>query len=171
MSESVPTSNASFSHRRLRADSAVSFTYFLDDGHHHEWQEDEVVVDDTYEQSTPEETAIDMSLDDNIHSGRRSFSSIQDPLLIRRESGGDTPPSYGKDGRTNQKIYIVTEDLTVVIAGFSTPFLRAMIYFIICISTLGLAYLVLRWLPHWRVAILGSPAPLRCCTWVVVEVS
>ena len=44
-------------------------------------------------------------------------------------------------------------------------------YMTICICTLGIAYLLFRWLPRWRIRLIGSPAPLKTCSWVVIEVS
>lgn len=76
----------------------------------------------------------------------------------------------GKEARINQKIYVVTEDLTIVVAGFDTRPLGFILYVSLCIITLGLGFLLLRWLPRWRVCLIGSPKPLRDCTWAVIEV-
>jgi cation-transporting ATPase 13A3/4/5 len=42
---------------------------------------------------------------------------------------------------------------------------------VICFLTLGFGYLLFRWLPRWRIRLVGSPSPLRDCTWVAIEVS
>jgi cation-transporting ATPase 13A3/4/5 len=67
-------------------------------------------------------------------------------------------------------MYIVTEDLTIVIAGFRTSSIGLLIYALVCVCTVGLGYLLLRWMPHWRVKLVGSPCTLRDCSWVVIEV-
>jgi cation-transporting ATPase 13A2 len=56
-----------------------------------------------------------------------------------------------------------------VVAGFKTSYLGFATYVAICVVTLGLGYLLLRWLPRWYVKLVGSPAPLRECDWVVIE--
>lgn len=76
----------------------------------------------------------------------------------------------GKEAKFNQKIYVLTEDLTIVVAGFDTRPLGFILYVSLCTITLGLGFLFFRWLPRWRVHLIGSPKPLRDCTWVVIEV-
>lgn len=71
----------------------------------------------------------------------------------------------------SQKIYMSSEDLTIAIAGFRTGHLRSFVYNLLCVLSLGTAYLLLRWLPKWRIRLLGIPTPLCECNWVVVEVS
>lgn len=75
-----------------------------------------------------------------------------------------------KEAGFNQKIYVETEDLTIVVAGFDTKQLGSILYVSLCFITLGLGFLLLHWLPRWRVRLIGSPKPLRDCTWVVMEV-
>ena len=100
-----------------------------------------------------------------------SFSrvSIDDPLLYRHDSTRTDLSNYGRTGRKTQRIYVATEDLTIVVAGFSTQRLGYGAYIFLCFITIGLAYLLLRWLPHWRVRLIGLPTALRDCTWVVIE--
>ncbi|KAG9811977.1 hypothetical protein KCU68_g20462, partial [Aureobasidium melanogenum] len=54
MSESVPTANSSFAHRRSRADSTTSFTYYDDqdedrDISDEEWLQEEAIIDEEAE--------------------------------------------------------------------------------------------------------------------------
>lgn len=175
MSESIPSSVVSFSHRRARKDSTMSFTYFQeeDDDNSFGWPSEEAV---------DAESQIDGDLEDDVETdleaarsstkSKKTFhsrSSAEDPLLSRRESVSSCVRGRRAGGRLNQKIYIVTEDLTVVIAGFSTSTSGFIFYIILCIFSFGAAYLVLRWLPRWRVRLIGSPTPLRRCQWVAVE--
>ena len=60
---------------------------------------------------------------ENTSSSRRSSHSVQDPLLSRHSLRTESAESKG-EGRKSQKIYIITEDLTIVIAGFVTNPLR-----------------------------------------------
>ncbi|KAI9790387.1 MAG: hypothetical protein M1816_005205 [Peltula sp. TS41687] len=172
ISESIPTSVASFSHRRSRADSTASFTYFREDEAGEGLQGDELAIDDTDDGPIPD-IIIDMGSTERSSSSRRSSRvsrrSSHIPLLERRLEDEDEMCLHGPGGTKSQKIYIATDDMTIVIAGFSSSPVRVALYVLICVSSFGLAYLLFRWLPRWRVALLGSPSSLRECTWVVVE--
>ncbi|KAJ5466756.1 cation-transporting ATPase [Penicillium diatomitis] len=172
ISESIPSSVVSFSHRRKRADSNVSFTYFQDEEDFAEWSnEDAVDVE-----SDGEEQSVDGLNGADLESHRSSFASkrlsrdsVERPLLSRFLSAS----SYGRDrrtgGRLNQKVYIASEDLTAVFAGFSTSAMGYAIYLMLCLVTGGLGYLVFRWLPRWRVKLVGKSMPLGKCQWVAIE--
>lgn len=173
MSESVPTSVTSFAHRRSRADSTASFTYFQEDEQDRAIS-DQSVFDDEVDDAQYDEESVDLEACDRSPVRRQSSgysgASVHDRLL-RSDSARTDASNPGRSGRTSQKIYIVTEDLTIVIAGFRTSLIGFALYITICVLTLGLAYLLLRWLPRWQVRITGSPCTLRESTWVVVEVS
>ena len=64
---------------------------------------------------------------------------------------------------------MANEDLTIAVAGFRTSRIGLAIYLCLCLSTCGLAYLLLRWLPRWHIGLLGRSCPLAECDWVVVE--
>lgn len=116
----------------------------------------------------------------DIESARASFvskrlshsrDSAEHPLLSRIISSS----SYGRDrrpgSRLNQKVYIASEDLTAVFAGFSTSRGGFALYLALCVLTGGFAYLLFRWLPRWRVKLIGKAAPLGKCEWIAIEVS
>ncbi|THY34942.1 hypothetical protein D6D01_01751 [Aureobasidium pullulans] len=192
MSESVPTANSSFAHRRSRADSTTSFTYYDDqdedrDISDEEWLQEEAIIDEEAEleeghADTEDGNAFpepDMDLESNdrpsLHSRKSSGysrSSARSPLLRRRRSS-DTDRSvrsgHGSDGRLSQKIYIQNEDMTIVVAGFKTSVLGYAVYLCISICTLGLGFLLFRWLPRWRVRLTGSSTALHKCDWLVIE--
>lgn len=180
MSESVPTSTTGFAHRRSRADSTASFTYYPDEAISFEsssWQEDEAVVDgegDDYEDSFSTEEQ-DLEAGRRPSTGRRKSSgitriSVEDPLLQRSDSRKDGSAGFESDARLVQKVYVESEDLTIVFAGFKTSRIGYAIYLTLSICTFGLAYLILRWIPSWRVALIGTPWPLREASWIVIEV-
>ncbi|OKL61963.1 hypothetical protein UA08_02661 [Talaromyces atroroseus] len=123
MSESVPSSIASFAHRRSRHDSTVTFTYLTED---EDLGQD---VEEALEQDTDLED--DNFLDDRdgaesiVSFGKRhrrseSHASAEHPLLDRHESAQSFLDRRKAGGRISQKIYIATEDLTAVITGFCT---------------------------------------------------
>ena len=178
MAESVPTSVSSFAHRRGRADSTAtiaSYTYYQEDEEENlpPSEDDSAILDDESELQCEHDGAADLEAGDLDETGRTSSgysrASVHDHLL-RRDSGRTEGSNFEQGHRTSQKIYIVTEDLTIVVAGFRTSALGYAIYLTICVLTLGLGYLLLRWLPRWQVRLAGVPSPLRECSWVVIEV-
>lgn len=173
ISESVPSSATGFIHRRSRADSTTSFTYFPDKGTQ-ETPSDESVFDDVDEEDDYHDRH-DLDIEQGTQALRPRKSSaysrisIEDALLRRSDSAQSGRSEVTESGRISQKIHLVSEDLTIVIAGFETRRLGLVIYGLLCIVTGGLAYLVFRWLPRWRVALVGTPKPLCDCSWVVIE--
>lgn len=69
----------------------------------------------------------------------------------------------------NQRFYIAEEDLVVGIAGYQTTWFKLIIYNLICISTFGVAALLCRWIPRWRIKMMGKQVPLGKAEWLVVE--
>ncbi|KAF2669226.1 hypothetical protein BT63DRAFT_455205 [Microthyrium microscopicum] len=184
LAESVPTSIASFAHRRGRSDSITSFAYFDEEidreadtnGRITEDEEDseELYQGDIYGYEPPDDEDVERA--DRRPSIRRKSSdnsrrdSSDEPLLLRRMSSSSSTRSvYGRNGRTSQKIYILNEDLTIVIAGFDTSFIGFPIYILLCVASLGIGYLLFRWVPRWRVKLVGAARPLRESSWVVIE--
>ncbi|GKT50259.1 putative CDP-alcohol phosphatidyltransferase class-I family protein [Colletotrichum spaethianum] len=178
IAESLPTSVSAFSHRRPRADSTTSFAYYQDEPEPSPTSFDDErrsmsdVGDFTF--GDEDESDVDIENGDVVNdymiqhrrSSTHSRSSVH-ARLLRRDSA-TTNKSMGGD-RLSQKIYMVNEDLTIAIAGFRTSRLGFAAYAALCLSTLGLAWLLLRWLPRWQVRLLGKPFPLAECDWVVVE--
>lgn len=182
MSESVPTSISSFAHRRRsRADSTASFTYYEEDRDSEEGAEEEAIADEYGD--IEYDGYVDDEFDDleagvspsppptrRKSSGHSSRGSVEAPLLRRRSSATSAGSGDGWEGRRiSQKIYILTEDLTIVVAGFKTSTIGFGIYLVLCTITAGLGWLVFRWLPRWRVALTGRSSPLKECDWVVIE--
>lgn len=179
MAESVPTSRSSFAHRRDRADSNASFTYYQEEEGDAELlrssEDDSAILDDEDDIPYEEDSSLDLEAGDQIElrrssSGHSRRDSVHDRLL-RNDSSRTYGSNTERGHRTNHKIYITSEDLTIVVAGFRTNSLGFALYTAICVISLGLGYLLLRWLPRWKVRIIGSSCPLRECTWVVLEVS
>jgi cation-transporting P-type ATPase 13A2 len=178
VSESVPTSVTSFAYAtRQRTGSVSSFTYFQEEDDSPDWTEE--AVDDG-----SDDESGDIVINDHGHdleagdrasirrksSGRTRTTSDQ-PLLTRNTSmRSDTREHEEGGGNFSQKLYIETEDLTMVIAGFVTSRIGLLAYILICCITGGIGYLALRWVPRWKIRMVGKAAPLSGCTWVVVEV-
>lgn len=176
MAESVPTSVSSFAHRRGRADSTASFTYYQEDENEvlPPSEDDSAILDEEEDVLYEEDDSADLEAGElaalRRSSSRRSRDSVH-ARLLRSDSIRTTGSNFERGQRTSQKIYIVTEDLTVVVAGFRTSTLGYALYVTLCVLTLGIGFLVLRWMPRWQVRIVGKPSPLRNCHWTVIEVS
>ncbi|KAI1754422.1 hypothetical protein F4782DRAFT_29552 [Xylaria castorea] len=184
VAESLPTSVSAFSHRRQRADSTASFTYYDEEADaleaEQQYVEDGAVsfdIDDIpFEPGQEADEATDSEIENSSAQGyamhrRRSSTQSRSSVHARllRTDSTRTDSSGRVHGRISQKLHIVSEDLTIVIAGFRTGRVGYLIYILLCLLTLGLAYLLLRWLPRWQVKLIGEPCPLRECQWVVLE--
>lgn len=175
--ESLPSSISAFHHHRGRADSTASFTYYQEDeeqGVLPPPEDDSAILDDESELDFEEDRSVDLEAGELAEMRRTSSghsrTSVHDRLL-RSDSARTDGSNFTRGHRTSQKIYIVTEDLTIAVAGFRTSTLGFAVYTTICVLTLGLGYLLLRWLPRWQVRIVGTPCSLGDCSWVVIEVS
>lgn len=187
MAESLPTSVSAFTHRRARADSMTSFTFYQEEPDESPFVEDEEgrltdgesihFGEETVEMGEEEDWAdIERQASENdyvLHrrSSTQSRGSVRSRLL-RRDSILSAGSGFGPGtGRVSQKIYMANEDLYIVIAGFRTSYAGLALYFLACVLTLGLAWLFFRWIPRWYVKLVGQAAPLQECQWVVIEVS
>ena len=174
----MPTSVTGFSYQRprQRAGSIASFTYFQDEDETPQYSDEEAILDpsddeDAYANGHDADLEAGETQSVRRKSSGRYRTSSDQPLLRRHESTRSNIQEHDDGGSFSQKLYIEAEDLTMVIAGFTTSSLGFLLYVLICVSTAGLGYLLFRWAPRWRIKLLGTPAPLRRCTWVVVEVS
>lgn len=68
-----------------------------------------------------------------------------------------------------QRYYLAEEDIVIGIAGYSNCWWKVVVYYLICILTGGLGYLILRWLPRYRINLKGTQCPLGKADWVVIE--
>ena len=193
VAESLPTSISAFPHHRERSGSISSFAYYagedevenlenedsyLSDFSAAYWAEADARLENGhFDDSLGDESegslllSRSQSTDEYSLSRRTSFQSRASARsrLIRRDSLlSSTSGGFGP--RTSQKVYMASEDLTIVIAGFRNSRLGTIFYNFSCVFTVGLAYLFLRWLPKLRIRLIGIRCPLSECDWVVVEV-
>jgi cation-transporting ATPase 13A2 len=187
MAESLPTRSSAFTHRRPRADSTTSFSFYQEQredspllGTEHASVEDldeipfldDEIGDDEdsadLERQAPENDYV-LHRRSSSH-GSRGSQDCSNTRLLRRDSGQSAASGHGGN-RVSQKIYMANEDLYIVIAGFRTSRLGMTLYILICVVTFGLGWLFFRWLPRLHVKLVGKSSPLRYCQWVVIEVS
>lgn len=69
----------------------------------------------------------------------------------------------------HQRYYLAEEDIVIGIAGYSDCLWKKVVYYFVCILTAGLGYLVLRWVPRYRISLMGNPCPLGKADWCVIE--
>ncbi|KAK4164861.1 vacuolar cation-transporting ATPase YPK9 [Cladorrhinum sp. PSN259] len=182
MAESLPTSVSAFNHRRARADSTVSFSFYEDEDEQGEEglflggrrpavdDLDEIPFEDEL-QDEDDSTDLERDAPDNDYVLRRASTQSRGSvhsMLLRRDSGVSAGSGYGGN-RYSQKVYMENEDLYIAIAGFRTSPVGLALYIIICVATLGIGWLVFRWVPRWHVKLVGKSSLLRNCDWVVVE--
>ncbi|KHN95426.1 uncharacterized protein MAM_06703 [Metarhizium album ARSEF 1941] len=188
VAESLPSSVSAFSHRRARAGSTASFTYY-EEPEVPEGEEEPDIFTNLNEsfvrRSLSDLGDLEFGIDDEEDSADREYLATHDDYMLRRRSSAQsrdsvhvhllrrdstaTVASARTEGRSSQKMYMANEDLTIVVAGFQTSKAGFLIYTVLCFITGGIAFLLLRWLPRWYISIVGRLCPLRQCDWVVIE--
>ncbi|THC91564.1 hypothetical protein EYZ11_008983 [Aspergillus tanneri] len=145
ISESIPSSVASFSYRGHRNNSTVSFTYLEDEEDFaREQNEDALGFGSEIDEEVNGVRPTSPSTISSFASKRqpRSRNSVEDPLLPHQHSSDDSYVHNRRpDGRHIQKVYIESEDLTIVLAGFSTSVAGLSLYYALCFFSFGLTYL------------------------------
>lgn len=68
-----------------------------------------------------------------------------------------------------QRYYLAEEDIVIGIAGYSDCLWKQTIYYMICMFTFGIGFLLLRWFPRYRINLLGNQRPLGKADWCVIE--
>ncbi|KAL2866337.1 putative P-type ATPase [Aspergillus lucknowensis] len=174
ISESIPSSIASFSRRQVRQDSITSFSHHQEHEDTFDWPRREVrdLENGFDDLSAGEIDDTNESAKFSYRSGQSLYrrSSVEDPLLARRSlSVGPADREWKTNDRVKQEINIASEDSIIAITGFITTTFGVFLYYLLCVLTFGSAFLLFRWFPRWRVRILGRASPLGSCGWVVVE--
>ncbi|KAK3325625.1 hypothetical protein B0H66DRAFT_616280 [Apodospora peruviana] len=183
MAESLPTSVSAFNHFRRRADSTTSFSFYQEDEEEsleRERERDDASVseslpfdDETGREDEEDSTDLERRADDNDYVLHRRGSALSrhsvHSRLLRHDSGMSGGSGAHPTGRLSQKIHMTNEDLYIAIAGFGTSSFGFAAYILICVASFGLGWLLFRWLPRWHVKLVGRPAPLHDCQWVVLE--
>lgn len=180
VSESVPTSQTGFAHRASfsqnlneRTDSDASEGLLSLGFFRSEYDEDRdddamsLVTDGDNEEAVEDLESLAETA--SIASSRRSSGTSRRSLLRRTSQESSASGIRGPLSRTSQKVYLQEEDLFLVLAGFRTSRAKLCLYYAICVSTLGIGYLIFRWLPRWNIKFTGVQCPLTECEWVVIE--
>ncbi|EEB08701.1 P-type ATPase P5 type [Schizosaccharomyces japonicus yFS275] len=164
---SVPSSVSSFN-RRSRYGSDASVSQFSVD-----------YLQSEYNMSRYDaESVAAMSMEPRSHIPKSTGSAYSDeeeltemmmeelnthPVLLREDYADEN------DKRTYQAVYLIDEDLEIMIAGFKTDKTRLYVYRVLCVLSFGLLYLLFRWMPRWYVKYLGKSEPFASADWLSVE--
>src|SRR5271170_1022449 len=175
---SVPTSVTSFAHRGSRtsfADEERTAVRFFAEEFDEDAEEVLTEIDPEEEDRhsilsssrASEGSSVAVMSAPDVERGGQEF-----PLIVRRKSTDQRSDvsGGGARGRVTQKIYLADEDMVVVMSGFKTRIGRLWMYRVLSVVTFGLFYLLMRWLPRWRLRFMAEPLPLSEAHWVVVEV-
>ncbi|KAL8813096.1 MAG: hypothetical protein Q9200_000512 [Gallowayella weberi] len=96
-----------------------------DGGESSDWTEEEAIADQSDNEAdevdgTPDGGSRSPSIPpERRKSSTYSRTSVEDPLLRHRDSTATDMSYYGRGRRINQRIYIVTEDMTIAVSGFN----------------------------------------------------
>ena len=77
----------------------------------------------------------------------------------------------GMDRNNWRQILVLEEDFEISIQGYRYDTLQYLLYRVSCILSLGLVWLICRWVPKWWVAWVGESATLDKAQWLVFIVS
>ncbi|KAI5963290.1 uncharacterized protein KGF55_003082 [Candida pseudojiufengensis] len=134
---------------------------------------EEALIDDElgYQRSTesPEYGSTDYEPRARRESDESSNKSIEDE---DREDASKIDEDFQRQFPTKnyyQRYYLAEEDLVIGIAGYRDNWFKKILYYVLCVSTLGLAFIVLRWFPKYRINIMGTKCALGVADWCVIE--
>lgn len=129
---------------------------------------EEVVEDDSDNESTYATMLDDRYRRRSEDSGSKSSRSIG----LRSEVSDSDEHAFLEDFlpvAKYQRYYLAEEDIVIGIAGYSNCWWKVFVYYLICIFSFGIGYLILRWLPRYRINLKGTRCPLGKADWVVIE--
>ncbi|KAJ3033709.1 hypothetical protein HK097_004753, partial [Rhizophlyctis rosea] len=111
--------------------------------------------------------------------GDSTRTRIDTPLLYGHtasNSYGSVPasslPSHRLDpvtGYAYAQSYELDEDLTIVITGHQQSYIKLVSYYILCVLTVGILYLLCRWFPKLELALTTRQCPLPNATIVSIK--
>jgi cation-transporting ATPase 13A3/4/5 len=130
----------------------------------HESDDDD---DDNVELNTSDENVDESDDDDSVYSSDHdTIQQLANGDVRIRGLNSEGPNEH----RSEQTLLLEDEDVEITIRGYRYNRLNLLLYRICSIATLGIAWLVFRWVPTWWVAWVGEMVPLKDAEWLVVEV-
>ena len=117
--------------------------------------------------------AYTAKLDDRYR--RRSSASFTESALsaeLASENLGVDESAFLHEFQPRQKqqrFYLAEEDIVIGIAGYVDCWWKKLVYYVLIAGSCGVIYLVLRWLPKYRINLMGTPCALGVAHWCVIE--
>ncbi|KAG2228910.1 hypothetical protein INT48_004448, partial [Thamnidium elegans] len=133
-----------------------------------EEEEDEENVNVELNTSDEEQSESEEDSDDSDHI----LSDNEDHVITNitkndiRISGLNELP---KDNSDDQLLLLEEEDVQILIQGYKFLKLNLLLYRIVSILSLGLVWLVCRWVPSWYISWVGLKVPLKDAEWLVFK--
>ncbi|KAJ1973976.1 hypothetical protein H4R34_004894 [Dimargaris verticillata] len=101
---------------------------------------------------------------------KRSSQSLSDVVIdtfaATHADEGDN--GWASNAQCHQCIYLAEEELTIDVYGYRYNTLALYLYYLLCVLSLGVVYLLGRWFAQRRIGWLAQPHPLHLADWLVV---
>ncbi|KAF9921400.1 hypothetical protein FBU30_008602 [Linnemannia zychae] len=115
------------------------------------------------------------SYDDDPDDSDRTEGSEMTPSMTKAGAAPFRPrvakrPSYeNKYGRYSQRVYLEEEDVELIFTGYRFIKFKMFLYYILCILSFGIIFLLGRWLPRRYVAFVAQKCEMNHAEFIVVE--
>lgn len=132
--------------------------------------ESESEEENTRELNTSDEEDSEESSDDDEDEDEEDTNTENNTIYNLTHEvriSGLTP----RDARAEQDLLLVDEDVHIRITGYKFNPLKLLLYRLSSVLSLGIVWLVCRWVPKWYVSWVGIPVTLKKAEWLVFEVS
>ncbi|KAL3228601.1 cation-transporting ATPase [Nakaseomyces bracarensis] len=135
--------------------------------------QDDVILDEqssqdsveSFHTGSSEEVGNEGSINGHDDSAKKSQNHYE---FLKPEYHDRFYPDFHAE-RHIQRFYISEEDIVIAIAGYSSSKLKILLYNTICILTLGMFFLLSKWIPSYKVKMIGVKVPLAKADWLVIE--
>jgi len=127
----------------------------------------------------PPTDGLDLELgghSDEDPSSLTPFVGASDPVSTRHQTSEDVINAAreeakftDKDCTSRQQIYLADDDCLIRFTGYETIAVRQIIYLFVCCTTLGIVYLLGRWLPHKRYKYICRECDFEKAEFIVVQ--
>lgn len=103
----------------------------------------------------------------DLEAGRAGDSGI-----VPANAALKAEPSYlDKSCRSRQQFYLSDEDTLIRFTGYRTLMARRIVWMIVSVLTVGIVYLLGRWLPRWRLKWICKETSFDEAEFIMIEVS
>jgi len=75
----------------------------------------------------------------------------------------------GVEQKRKQQQIVLNDDLTITINGYKQVAIKRLLYYILCIISVGTFYLLLHWLPKLKLKLLGKSVPIEDADELYIE--